>query len=88
MPESRQFSAAATRQITQVAKLMSLRLDPSIPEEAALLESLERALLRLRKESNGTQPGRDVGLQNNHRTPAPVLRGGYLGLDIDKEEHF
>lgn len=87
--DQRQFSAEATRQITQIAKLMAIELDPNNPRHADLLEGLERALLSLRKESNGQPESRShLDLQNRNDAPACVLHGGNLGMDIAKEEHF
>lgn len=57
--ERRSVSLGATQQIAMVAKMMALRFDSAIPEEAALLESLERALYRLRKESTPEPAGND-----------------------------
>ena len=81
-----QFSADATRQITQVAKMMALELDQDNPKHADLLECLERALFRLRKENHGQpKPGSDLAIQNSDCAGNAVLHSNDMGADMNIE---
>lgn len=79
----RAVSLNAAQQIAMVANMMALELDPANPHHAALLESLERALFRLRNEkgdANGT--GINMAVPSGDLCNRPVLRSTDMGMDI------
>lgn len=79
----RTASLDAAQQIVMVANMMALELDPANPHHAALLESLERALFRLRNEkgdANGS--GINLAVPSGDLCNRPVLRSTDMGMDI------
>lgn len=85
--ERRHISLDVTQQIAMVAKLMAMQLDPANPGHAALLESMDRALFRLRKETaNASRTGINLAIPGGDRTDISVLRSSDFGVDMNIEQ--
>lgn len=83
--ERRSTGVSACQQLALVANLMALRLDPDEPDDAALLQMLERALYRIRKEGSHEEPGSNMAIQAGNDRDRSVLLRGDDGLDLREE---